>query len=119
MPEFGKERLGAQSPEVQQIRTPEIQDVSQRAEVHAPKDVETWLQKVERMAPPTVNDPTTGQAILQPTTVTNQSISAALPVSRGGFIAGFSKSIGEASRWLSTFVWRMIKRNPDLHEFKL
>jgi hypothetical protein len=86
-----------------------IVDVQKRAEKHEiPREVETWLQKLE--VDPTqqkiVNDDN-GQPLLQ--IPASQDPRIKLPTTRASFAAGFKKSLSEAGRWLSTFVFRLIK----------
>ncbi len=85
----------------------EIRDLDKiRDEEKLPPEVETWMRKVEKAQTTTVTDDT-GQPLLTPTQPQNPKI--VLPVTRKAFGDGFKKKIEEAGRWLSTFVWRLIK----------
>jgi len=73
-----------------------------------PREIKTWMQKVEEVAQPsTIVSDDTGQPILQP--VAPPAPKLVLPLTRSSFVSGFKKTISEASRWLSIFVFRLIK----------
>ncbi len=74
-----------------------------------PREVKTWMEKVEanQTQTPTVFDDTSGQPILKPSAPTDPSI--VLPISQRTFSDGFNKTVSDAGRWLSEFVFRVIK----------
>ncbi len=83
-----------------------------------PREISTWLEKVEKMAtddPQIVTDDQ-GQPVLTPSTPINPKI--VLPVTKSVFISGFKKSIQEAGRWLSVFLLRLIKKKEGHITFK-
>ena len=83
-----------------------------------PREISTWLEKVEKMAtddPQIVTD-NQGQPVLTPSTPVNPKI--ILPVTKSTFISGFKKSIEEAGRWLSVFFLRLIKKKDGQITFK-
>lgn len=74
-----------------------------------PREVKTWMEKVEGATPPQnqlIND-AQGQPLLTTTTPQNPKIT--LPVTKSTFTAGFKKTWDDASHWLSVFVLRFIK----------
>lgn len=108
-----KERLTT-NPEVKaNIRMPEMVDLRKQ---DVPKEVESWLQKIEKdPTQKTVNDHT-GQPILMPSVPSDPKI--ILPVTKTEFSAGFKKGISDAGRWLSVFIFRLIKIKKGEVEFK-
>lgn len=82
-----------------------------------PTEVKTWMRKVEEDPGDmkTVMDDG-GQPVLQPATSQNPKIQ--LPTTRNKFVAGFKKKIDEAGRWLSTFLFKLIKKNDGKVKFK-
>ncbi len=83
-----------------------------------PREISTWLEKVEKMAvadPQVVTDDQ-GQPILTPSNPVNPKI--VLPVTKATFVSGFKKSIEEAGRWLSVFLLRLIKKKEGQITFK-
>jgi hypothetical protein len=87
----------------------DIIDVKPRSEVTIPREVKTWMEKVEetQSVPPKVVDDQTGQTVLQPSQPSDPKIQ--LAVSKTTFTNGFTKSMSQAGRWLSEFVLRLIK----------
>lgn len=81
-----------------------------------PKDVESWMTRVEKAQPKTVNDDQTGQPLMTPTAAANPVV--VLPVTRKSFTAGFAQAVTEAGRWLSEFIFRVIKIKKGNTEFK-
>lgn len=85
-----------------------------------PLEVETWIRKIE-------DDPTItknggkqpkgdNDSILQPIASTVTKI--ILPTTKKVFINGFSKPTDNAWRWLTTFIFRIIKKSKGNVEFK-
>jgi hypothetical protein len=85
-------------------------DLEKNREVIVPREVKNWMEKVEE--DPSLNkqnnqnnDDSSLQAIA--TTVTKIT----LPTNKKVFSEGFNKTVGDAGRWLSEFVFRLIKKN--------
>lgn len=96
----------------------EMVDVQKRAEMHEiPREVKTWLEQLE--VDPTqqkiVNDDN-GQPLLQIPAPQDPRIK--LPTTRTSFMEGFKMNFGEARRWLSAFVFRLIKINNGKVKFE-
>jgi len=93
----------------------EMVDLKKRSEV--PKEVKSWLEQLE-IDPTwqkTVND-ANGQPLLQlPAT---QDPRVKLPTTRVKFINGFKKTLDDAGRWFSTFIFRLIKINKGKVKFE-
>lgn len=108
-----KENLSAQSKE----GLGQIYD--RKSESKVPKEIGTWLDKLERNQTTTQLDPnaspTTAPALqaYNPVTTINQ-----LPITKSVFIAGFSKHVTNVGRWLSVFIFRLIKKHDGQIEFK-
>ena len=111
-----KERLEVQGVEVKQ--EPKMVDVETAARAPLPREVETWMEKVEKdqTAQQTVTDDTTGQPVMTPVAPVDPKIE--LPVTRQTFVSGFGKAITEAGKWLSVFIFRMIKIKKGKVKFK-
>jgi hypothetical protein len=74
-----------------------------------PREIKTWMEKVEQASstqPQQVND-AGGQPLLTP--VASQNPKIVLPVTRTTFLGGFKKTVLDAGRWLSVFLFRFIK----------
>jgi hypothetical protein len=87
-------------------------------EVIIPREVDSWLKKVEQetdLNDQGQNSNTNDDSILQPITKTPKII---LPTDRKTFSEGFNKTIGDAGKWLSEFVFRLIKKNKGNVKFK-
>lgn len=97
----GPESVGKKPPEI-------MVDIETREKEDIPKGLETWMERVEKVAPKPVqiNDDF-GQPVLTPTNPVNPVIT--LPVTRKTFLAGFKLKISEAGRWLSESIFRLIK----------
>lgn len=83
-----------------------------------PHEVKSWMQKIEEDPGQmkTVHDDS-GQPVLVPTP--NQNPKIVLPITREKFVEGFKKTINEASRWLSGFLLKLIKKKKGNVKFKL
>lgn len=90
-----------------ETRRPESM-VDQGAELVLPREVESWMERVEKDTTQltTVSDQN-GQPILTPAAPSNPKIQ--LPVTRKTFVAGFKKAIDETGRWLTAWIFRLIK----------
>lgn len=92
----------------EQVSTGEIREVG-NVEVRLPHEVETWMEKVEKADTSnqqTVTDDN-GQPIMKPAAPADPKIT--LPITRKKFVEGFKKKIDEAGKWLSTFLFKVIK----------
>lgn len=109
-----KERLI--TTEVRSKETGGLKDVGETT-ARVPAEVKSWMRKVEEDPGQmkTVSD-ANGQPLLQTTAPQNPKIK--LPVTRRRFVEGFKKKLDEAGRWLSAFVWRLIKVKEGQVEFK-
>ena len=112
----GKEKLIG--PESVEKNIPDQIIESRREDVDLPPGVETWMRKVEKGTAnqTTVNDQQTGQAVMSPSAPTDPVV--ILPVTRSNFSKGFKLAFDEAGRWLSTFLFRLIKMNKGRVESK-
>ncbi len=122
MPE-NRERIIPQETNGQQAEKQEVSavmvDLQKEKDIPIPREVKTWMQKVEE-------DPTLTQnnqkikgdddSVLQPIATTVTKIT--LPGGKKTFTGGFSKPVDNAWRWLSTFILRIIKKNEGKVKFK-
>ena len=94
-------------------KVPEL--IDQSAELILPREVETWMEKLEKdqTQPKTVVDDQ-GQTLMQPSAPVSPTIT--LPITRSTFVKGFKKKVEDAGRWLSVFIFRIIriKKNKDI-----
>jgi len=83
-----------------------------------PHEVKSWMQKIEEDPGQmkTVHDDS-GQPVLVPTP--NQNPKVVLPITREKFVEGFKKTVNDASRWLSGFLLKLIKKKKGNVKFKL
>lgn len=80
-----------------------------KKDVIIPREVQSWLEKVERDPDLNRQDPNNDDSTLQPIATTVTKIT--LPIDKRVFSSGFSKTVGSAGRWLSEFMFRLIKKN--------
>ncbi len=84
--------------------------VDLKKDVLVPREVQSWLEKVERDPDLNKQDPMDDvDSILQPIAKTVSTIT--LPTDKKTFSGGFSKTVSNAGRWLSEFMFRLIKKN--------
>ncbi|MFA7301423.1 MAG: hypothetical protein WC069_03880 [Candidatus Shapirobacteria bacterium] len=90
--------------------------IDRQPEAFAPRNVESFLQKIEKypVALPTF-DPN-GQPQLTPSIPSSPKI--ILPVTRQTFVDGFKKSFDDVGNWLSRFIFREIKLKDGNVSFK-
>jgi len=85
-------------------------DLKKNEEAFVPREVKTWMEKVEEDTD--LNNPSqqTGDddSVLQP--IAPAVIKLTLPTTKKTFSSGFNKTFSEAGRWLSEFVFRLIKK---------
>jgi len=102
-------------------KTPEgKQKVIRRPENVIPKEVESWIEKVEKgedlqLTKPVTNDDT-GQVLVTAPSAKKQRIT--LPMDKSSFVHGLTQGFSEAIRWLSEFCLKLIKTNPERVQFK-
>ncbi|MFA5750303.1 MAG: hypothetical protein WC895_03715 [Candidatus Shapirobacteria bacterium] len=104
-----------------EIRRPttEIVDLQKNREITVPRDVKTWMERVE--SDPDTNNQTVSttndnDSILQPIATTVVKIT--LPTDKKTFVGGFSRPVNDAWRWFSEFLLRIIKKNQGNVKFK-
>jgi len=96
-------------------RVPEM--IDQNSEIILPRDVETWMEKLEKdqTQPKTVVDDQ-GQVMMQPSAPVSPVVT--LPVTRSSFVSGFKKKVEDAGKWLSVFIFRLMKIKKNKVTFK-
>jgi len=113
--------LGQQEKEIidnrSSTRLPDGQVVDREAFV--PREIKTWLEKIEEAQTTTVKDDK-GNLVLTPTNppIGGQVKSTGLPITQTTFIHNLKKKVSEAGRWLATFVLRLIKMKKGNVQFK-
>ncbi|MBU1130062.1 hypothetical protein KKE45_01955 [Patescibacteria group bacterium] len=112
----GSGKRDSEKKKVERRRGERLVEISKEAPI--PREVKTWMEKFELdpSQQKSVSDDNTGQKIL--TAVGDEEIKVELPIDRDTFVAGFKKTLSEAGRWLSTFVFRIIKKNKGRVVFK-
>jgi Tfp pilus assembly protein PilO len=102
----GKEELG----EVKDYLKPVDRDIPISGEI------KTWLRKVEEAGTvPSLNQD--DLAMPKPQLIIEKK-KTELPVSQRQFLVGLGKKFSEASKWLTTFVLRLIKMKGGNVQFK-
>jgi len=94
-----------------------MRDLQKDREVIVPREVRSWMEKVEE-DPSLNNQKINGDddSILQ--TIAPTVTKIVLPTDRNNFSEGFNKTMDDAGRWLSEFVFRLIKKNKGNVKFK-
>ncbi|MFH1602195.1 MAG: hypothetical protein ABIB61_04555 [Candidatus Shapirobacteria bacterium] len=91
---------------------------SSEPKLEVPKNIEGWIEKVEKkdlyLTKPTMDDQ--GQVIV--TSAQAKPVKIVLPLDKSGLVSGLSTGIGEAVRWLAEWCLRLIKINPNRVSFK-
>lgn len=86
-------------------------DLEKNREAIVPREVQSWMEKVEQ--DPSLNKQSQikgdDDSVLQPIAPAVTKI--VLPTNKRIFSQGFGKTVGDAGRWLSEFVFRLIKKN--------
>jgi len=93
-----------------EIKSNSMIDVGVENNAVLPREVKSWMEKVEGLTPSVqqgVIDDSTGQTVLSPTAPVNPVI--VMPITKRTFVAGFKKTVTDAGKWLSTFIFRFIK----------
>lgn len=86
-------------------------------EFKAPKEVEGWIEKVEKgvsLTKPVLDDQ--GQVLV--TAPSAQKPKIILPLEKQEFIVALKQGVSEAVRWLAEWCYRLIKMKPDRVNFK-
>lgn len=76
------------------------------------RDVDSYLEKIEKDPSQTSDD--NGQPLMTP--IADASEVVELPVNRETFARGLTQAITEVGRWLSEFVFRLIKKSDTHHK---
>jgi hypothetical protein len=122
MPE-NRERIIPQETNGQQAEKQEVSavmtDLQKEKDIPIPREVKTWMQKVEE--DPSLNNNQSqikgdDDSVLQP--IAPAVVKIELPTNKSNFSKGFSKTVNDAGRWLSEFVFRLIKKNKGNVKFK-
>jgi hypothetical protein len=93
-------------------KTIEIVDLQKNREAVVPREVRSWMEKVEEdPSLDTQSQQIKGDddSVLQ--TIAPAAVKIVLPTDKNTFSDGFNKTFGDAGRWLSEFVFRVIKKN--------
>jgi len=112
-----KEKLVRKEGEGQKSIETRMIDVEKEAKVPVPREVESWLEKIEKV--PVVGGAKVkvgGKVVLKPAKPVDPKVK--LPVTRKAFAIGFSQAVSEVSRWCSTFILRLIKIKKGKVEFE-
>ena len=101
-----------------EVLKPELVDLDRSKEAVVPREVRTWMQKLEE--DPQINNQsqtnTNDDNGLQP--IAPVAVKISLPTDRKTFTNGFAKPMDQAWRWLSEFVLRIVKQNQGRVKFK-
>lgn len=107
-----KERLIIDNSTEKTGKPVEMIDLEKNREVIVPREVQSWMEKVEQdpdLTSQNQNSTEPTDSILQPIATTVTKIT--LPTDKMTFSDGFNKPFDNAGRWLSEFVFRLIKKN--------
>ena len=85
--------------------------VDLKKDIIIPREVQSWMEKVEQDPTISIQNQVKGDddSVLQP--ITPAVIKVTLPTSKRVFSEGFNKTVEDAGRWLSEFVFRLVKKN--------
>ena len=111
-----KERLVGEK-SVEKQKEPLMTDLDQRESYKVRGSAEAWIREMEKA--PKVGQVGTGAKRgggLKSTTPASPKIK--LPATRKTFVVGFSKTVSDAGKWFSTFLFRLIKIKKGEVEFK-
>jgi len=95
---------------------PDLIDLNKDKEAVVPREVKTWMQKLEE--DPDVNNPSQNNDDNDLQSISPAVTKISLPTSRQTFTDGFAKPMDQAWRWLSEFVLRIVKQNQGRVKFK-
>ncbi|MFA6184730.1 MAG: hypothetical protein WCT51_03785 [Candidatus Shapirobacteria bacterium] len=97
-----------------------MRDLHKDREVFVPREVRSWMEKVEEDTSflNSQNKKINGDddSVLQ--SIAPIVTKIILPTDRKNFSEGFNKTMDDAGRWLSEFVFRLIKKNKGNVKFK-
>lgn len=118
-----KERIFDQNEKIREITEKPVTgmiDLEKNREAFVPREVKSWMEKVEQ-EPDMTNQNQDGNDesiddILQP--INKTTVKVVLPTDKKVFSEGFQKTVDDAGRWLSEFVFRLIKKNKGNVKFK-
>ena len=85
--------------------------VDLKKDIIIPREVQSWMEKVEQDPTISAQNQIKGDddSVLQP--IAPAVVKIVLPTSKRVFSEGFNKTVGDAGRWLSEFVFRLVKKN--------
>ncbi len=89
-----------------------------KGEMMLPREVKGWMEKIETDSSLTSMVGNSDGTLLQPVNNFGGGIVTQLTVTRKTFAAGFRKKVEEAGRWLSEFIFRLIKIKGGRIKFK-
>jgi len=114
-----KERIAGQE-DVETKKAGEMVDVRGHDLDKLPPEVESWIEEVEKQGGRNVKQVIDDQGQTVMTSIGNDDddVKLKLPVSRKTFSTGFSLAVNRAGRWLSEFLFRLIKKKKIKVEFK-
>ena len=96
-----------------------MRDLQKDREVFVPREVKSWMEKVEQETDSNdkqkQDNGNNDDSILQPIAKTPK---ITLATDKKVFSEGFNKTVGDAGRWLSEFMFRLIKKNKGNVKFK-
>ena len=95
---------------------PDLIDLNKDKEPVVPREVKTWMQKLEE--DPDVNNPSQNNDDNGLQSISPAVTKISLPTDRKTFTDGFSKPMDQAWRWLSEFVLRIVKQSKGRVKFK-
>ncbi|MDD4026589.1 MAG: hypothetical protein PHO75_00175 [Candidatus Shapirobacteria bacterium] len=103
--EQNSEQLGRQNEKPTEVL------IDLKKDVIIPREVQSWMEKVEQDPAISGQNQIKGDddSVLQ--TIAPAVVKVSLPTNKKVFSEGFNKTVGDAGRWLSEFVFRLIKKN--------
>jgi len=103
------EQIGEQF-EKQNEKIPEAL-IDLKKDIIIPREVQSWMEKVEQDPTIKAQNQIKGDddSVLQ--TIAPAVVKITLPTDKKVFSQGFSKTVEDAGRWLSEFMFRLIKKN--------
>lgn len=96
---------------VEQSNKPkEMVDLQENLKPFASRELKTWMEIVEQDPDLTSQSQQIGDddSVLQP--IAPAVVKITLPTTKKTFASGFNKTFSEAGRWLSEFVFKLIKK---------
>jgi hypothetical protein len=98
-------------------KQPITREVASEPEV-VPRELKSWMEKLETQpqANTLIADPAGTPKTVSPSDPGNKVMT--LPATRKTFVSGFRKTVDEAGRWLSTFIFKIVKKHDGKVKFK-